>query len=106
MKRQKQAKYSQQTINFGINYPFLFLLTLKKVVSGAFIDCVKLVIKILYNFSSSKLRNNSPFLVQEIAPVSSDTIIVSASVTSLIPKAARCLVPNSFEIVGLSDKGK
>ncbi len=39
-------------------------------------------------------------------PVSSDTITVTLSVTSLIPTAARWRVPNSFEIKGLSDKGK
>ena len=44
--------------------------------------------------------------MQQTLPVSSDTIIVSESVTSEIPTPARCLVPNSFESAILSDNGK
>ena len=39
-------------------------------------------------------------------PVSSETTSVTASLTSEIPTAARCLVPYSLGIKILSDKGK
>ena len=67
---------------------------------------IRFFIKISESLSSSISLNSSPFFAQEIAPVSSDTTIVNASVTSLIPSAARCLVPNSLEIDALSESGK
>ena len=39
-------------------------------------------------------------------PVSSETTTVMLSVTSLMPTAARCLVPRSLLIAMLSDSGR
>src|SRR5699024_554033 len=94
------------TIYSEIVYPFFFPLQLSRFVSAFLMDCVKFFINVPPNCFSSTSRVNSPFCVNEMAPVSSETIMVNASVTSLTPRAARCLVPNSFEIVALSDKGK
>lgn len=49
---------------------------------------------------------NSLFNVKLTSPVSSETTIVMASLTSLIPTAALWRVPNSFGIKLLSDSGK
>lgn len=40
-----------------------------------------------------------PLRAKDILPVSSDTTIISASLTSLNPSARRCLVPNFFSPV-------
>jgi len=45
------------------------------------------------NFSISRLLSSRPFTASEIEPVSSETIIATASVSSVMPRAARCLVP-------------
>src|SRR5699024_11363114 len=66
----------------------------------------KFPIKKSLKLSRSISLLSSPFFVHEIAPVSSETTIVRASVTSLIPIAARCLVPNSLEMKRLSDNGR
>ena len=65
------------------------------------------------NFSSSlfrvsfvKLRANTPCLAREICPVSSETTTTIASDTSLMPKAARCLVPKLTLTLSLFVKGK
>ena len=42
-------------------------------------------------------RCKTPLRAMEIVPVSSDTTIIMASEFSLKPKAARCLVPSTFE---------
>src|SRR5699024_12572418 len=47
-----------------------------------------------------------PPYVTDTLPVSSDTIIVNASVTSEIPTAALWRVPESFAILLLSDSGQ
>lgn len=47
-----------------------------------------------------------PRIAIDTLPVSSETTIVSESLTSLIPTAARCLVPRSLLSVILSDNGR
>ena len=54
---------------------------------------------LFFKNSASTLRYNSPPMAMETFPVSSDTTMVSESLTSLIPTAARCLVPRSLLIL-------
>ena len=55
--------------------------------------------------SADRLISSLPFWATEILPLSSETIIASESVFSVIPAAALCLIPKldgklSFSIVG------
>ncbi|MDP1552029.1 MAG: hypothetical protein Q8M06_03330 [Methanobacteriaceae archaeon] len=47
-----------------------------------------------------------PFSANEMVPVSSETTNTKASVSSLMPSAARCLVPKSWARYEFLDKGK
>jgi len=47
-----------------------------------------------------------PSIMTEIAPVSPDIVITTASVSSVIPRAALCRVPSIFPTSGLRLKGR
>ena len=59
----------------------------------------------LTDFKGAISGMNLPSAATEISLVSSDTMTTTASVCSVIPKAARCLVPMILLKFGLSDNG-
>jgi hypothetical protein len=54
----------------------------------------------------SRSRIISPSKASEMMPVSSETTTATASVSSVIPSAARCRVPKSLDSSGLLVSGR
>ena len=68
----------------------------------------RVTISLSRSLSSSGVRFVSivPLEATEIEPVSSETSTTMASLSSVIPMAARCRVPSDFDKSGFSDNGK
>src|SRR5438128_725504 len=73
--------------------------------AGAGVSAANSSRRAAFNSSSDMPRMSSPSRASVTVPVSSDTIIATASVCSAIPSPARCRVPSVRATTGFSDRG-